>query len=51
MKSKNTICLWFDGDAVDAVQFYAKTFPDSDAFSFQVVTDATRLRPIACGTR
>ena len=29
MQSKNTICLWFDGDAVDAAQFYAKTFPDS----------------------
>ena len=29
MKSKNTICLWFDGDAVDAARFYAKTFADS----------------------
>jgi 2-polyprenyl-6-hydroxyphenyl methylase/3-demethylubiquinone-9 3-methyltransferase len=29
MTSKNTICLWFDGAAVDAAQFYAKTFPDS----------------------
>jgi 2-polyprenyl-6-hydroxyphenyl methylase/3-demethylubiquinone-9 3-methyltransferase len=29
MKSKNTICLWFDGDAVDAAQFYATTFADS----------------------
>ena len=29
MKSKNTICLWFQGDAVDAAHFYAKTFPDS----------------------
>ena len=27
--AKNTICLWFDGDAEDAAQFYAKTFPDS----------------------
>jgi predicted 3-demethylubiquinone-9 3-methyltransferase (glyoxalase superfamily) len=26
---KNTICLWFDGGAVDAATFYAKTFPDS----------------------
>ena len=26
MTSKNTICLWFDGDAVDAARFYAKTF-------------------------
>ena len=29
MTSKNTICLWFDGSAVEAAQFYAKTFPDS----------------------
>ena len=29
MVSKNTICLWYDGDALDAAQFYAKTFPDS----------------------
>ncbi len=27
---KNTICLWFDGDAFDAAQFYAKTFADSE---------------------
>ena len=29
MVSKNTICLWYDGDAVDAGTFYAATFPDS----------------------
>jgi predicted 3-demethylubiquinone-9 3-methyltransferase (glyoxalase superfamily) len=29
MTSKNTICLWFDRDALDAANFYAKTFPDS----------------------
>ena len=29
MKPKNTICLWFDKDALDAAQFYAATFPDS----------------------
>ncbi|MDQ1923901.1 VOC family protein [Massilia pseudoviolaceinigra] len=29
MNSKNTICLWYDGDAVDAANFYAETFPDS----------------------
>ena len=29
MTSKNTICLWFDSDAVDAANFYAQTFPDS----------------------
>ena len=29
MTSKNTICLWYDGTALDAANFYAKTFPDS----------------------
>jgi predicted 3-demethylubiquinone-9 3-methyltransferase (glyoxalase superfamily) len=29
MVSKNTICLWFDGGAVEAARFYAETFPDS----------------------
>ena len=29
MNPKNTLCLWFDGTALDAAQFYAETFPDS----------------------
>lgn len=29
MTSKNTVCLWFDGTALEAAQFYAETFPDS----------------------
>jgi predicted 3-demethylubiquinone-9 3-methyltransferase (glyoxalase superfamily) len=29
MKSKNTICLWYEGDALGAARFYAETFPDS----------------------
>jgi len=29
MVSKNTICLWYDGAALDAATFYAATFPDS----------------------
>ena len=29
MLSKNTICLWFDGTAEEAANFYARTFPDS----------------------
>lgn len=29
MISKNTICLWYDGTALEAATFYAKTFPDS----------------------
>ena len=27
--SKNTICLWYDGDAEEAARFYVETFPDS----------------------
>ncbi len=29
MTPKNTVCLWFDGTALDAATFYADTFPDS----------------------
>jgi predicted 3-demethylubiquinone-9 3-methyltransferase (glyoxalase superfamily) len=29
MIPRNTICLWFDGTALDAATFYAQTFPDS----------------------
>ncbi len=29
MLAKNTICLWYDGSAEAAAQFYAETFPDS----------------------
>ena len=29
MTRKNTICLWFDHGALDAANFYARTFPDS----------------------
>ncbi|MGE8493400.1 MULTISPECIES: VOC family protein [Comamonas] len=29
MTAKNTVCLWYQGDALDAAQFYARTFPDS----------------------
>src|SRR5579864_1609261 len=30
MKPKNTICLWFDKQALEAARFYAATFPDSE---------------------
>jgi 2-polyprenyl-6-hydroxyphenyl methylase/3-demethylubiquinone-9 3-methyltransferase len=29
MQHKNTICLWYDGTALQAAQFYAETFPDT----------------------
>lgn len=29
MVSRNTICLWYDGTALEAATFYAATFPDS----------------------
>lgn len=29
MVAKNTICLWYDKDAEEAANFYARTFPDS----------------------
>ena len=29
MNPKNVICLWYDGDALEAAKFYAKTFPNS----------------------
>ena len=29
MIPKNTICLWYDGAALEAATFYAATFPDS----------------------
>jgi len=30
MTPKNTICLWYDNNALDAARFYAATFPDSE---------------------
>lgn len=27
--AKNTVCLWYDRDAEEAANFYARTFPDS----------------------
>ena len=30
MTPKNTICLWYDKDALDAAKFYAATFPNSE---------------------
>lgn len=30
MKAKNTICIWYDKDALEAAKFYADTFPNSE---------------------
>lgn len=30
MNNKNTICLWYNGDALEAATFYANTFPNSE---------------------
>ena len=29
MTNKGTICLWYEGTALDAANFYAETFPNS----------------------
>ena len=36
MNPKNTICLWYDKDALDAATFYAATFPDSEVLAVHV---------------
>ncbi|WP_203141360.1 VOC family protein [Marinobacter mangrovi] len=36
--ARNTICLWYNGDAEEAARFYAETFPDSSV-------DAVHLAP------
>jgi predicted 3-demethylubiquinone-9 3-methyltransferase (glyoxalase superfamily) len=33
--AKNTVCLWYDGGAEDAAQFYVATFPDSSVDAVQ----------------
>ena len=33
MTAKNTICLWYESDALDAARFYAATFPNSSVGS------------------
>ncbi len=30
LMSKNAVCLWYDGTAVEAANFYTSTFPDSE---------------------
>ncbi|WP_110993152.1 VOC family protein [Pseudomonas sichuanensis] len=33
MTPKNSICLWYDTDAEEAANFYARTFPDSQVIA------------------
>lgn len=33
MVHRNTICLWYDGAAQDAAEFYANTFPGSEVLT------------------
>ena len=40
--AKNTICLWYDGDAEDAARFYAKTFPYSSVGADIAAIEAAR---------
>ncbi len=35
MKPKNTICLWFEKETLEAATFYAATFPDSKVTAIQ----------------
>ena len=33
MASKNTICLWYDGTALDAARFYAERYENPNVIS------------------
>jgi predicted 3-demethylubiquinone-9 3-methyltransferase (glyoxalase superfamily) len=37
--NKNTICIWYDKDAVEAANFYAATFPDSKVTAVHTAPD------------
>ncbi len=37
--NKNTICLWFDGNAHEAAEFYASVFPDSAVGAVHLAPD------------
>ena len=46
MTPKNTICIWYDGTALDAAQFYAATFPDSRVRAVHRVSFSGWLAPL-----
>jgi 2-polyprenyl-6-hydroxyphenyl methylase/3-demethylubiquinone-9 3-methyltransferase len=39
MKPKNTICLWFNKEALEAARFYAATFPNSEVTAVNKAPD------------
>lgn len=40
MITRNRVCLWYDGAALEAPTFYARTFPDSHVGNvFRAPTD------------
>ena len=43
MIAKNTVCLWFDKDALDAANFYAKTFPDTTVGAVHRFLESVRI--------
>jgi 2-polyprenyl-6-hydroxyphenyl methylase/3-demethylubiquinone-9 3-methyltransferase len=51
MTSKNTICLWYDGNALDAARFYAETFPDSAVGAVHRAPIPTAPQPSARSAR
>ena len=37
MMNKNTICIWYDGTALEAAEFYAKTFAEEIILQFRII--------------
>ena len=42
MKPKNTLCLWYDKDALGAARFYAAAFPNSEVTAVHKAPSTTR---------
>ena len=49
MKPKNTICPWFDKEALEAARFYDATFPDTKVIAVHnppvTIVEASVFRP------